>query len=137
MFCSSAFASSAGVILGSPTGVSVNHFIKADRSVDAALDYNLGSNFHLHGTYLFHKPKSVKLFGQVMGWYYGIGGRLKNVEKKDDEDEFRIGARGSTGLYWNPRSNPFEFFIEGALVMNIIPGTSVDIDAALGARYNF
>lgn len=125
-----------GAILGTPTGISVNHYLDQTHSIDGALDYRIAGKLRFHGSYLWHKPRSLKLLGQVTGWYYGAGARFRTVDN-DGDDEIRLGARGSAGILWDFPKVRCDIFAEAALVLNVVPGTSGDGDIAIGARYYF
>lgn len=129
-----------GIIVGNPTGISANHWLSGDKSIDAALAFDLDdSNIHLHSTYLWHQPDSIDLDGVLLGWYYGVGAKIQNKDKKglSDDSESHLGARGSLGLHLPVKNEKFDFFAEAALVMNIIPETDLDLDLGIGARIYF
>ncbi len=127
-----------GVILGAPTGISVDKKLSRSHSVDGALSY--GSYFYVHGTYLNHFLRSIRVEDYSFGWFYGIGARLFVLEKNKREEEKKelyLGPRGSIGLNFPIKQNPFEFFIEGSCVLNVIPETGVDLGIAVGGRFYF
>lgn len=130
-----------GVIIGSPTGISANFKTGIKNSIDAALAFDLDGDdrLHLHGTYLWHRPKAIPLEKERIGWYYGLGAKLRTHEDRgrDDDDDIRFGPRGSLGLHYPFHSNRFDLFAEIALVMNVIPETDLDLDAGIGGRIYF
>jgi len=128
-----------GAILGAPTGISGNYKLSEKNSVDFAIAFLLSSadsdKFYTHGTYLWHKPKSLKVFGQVLGWYYGLGARTRYLES--DDDNFKLAARGSLGALWDFQNVPCDLFAESSVNVNFIPSTDVGLNLAIGARYYF
>jgi hypothetical protein len=144
MFCFNLYAANGkygiGASLGSPTGFAGNYILSEKNSIDLGIDFQFGPYYndklHIHSTYLWHRPDSLKLLGQVVGWYYGAGGRLRTVSVKK-KDEMRLGARALAGLLLKMKQTPIDFFAESALIMNFIPRTSAGLDIAIGARYYF
>ncbi len=128
----------AGFIIGGPTGISTNYIFKKNRSIDGALAFD--SNFYLHGTYIYHKPRTFEIQHYRFGWYYGLGIRLKSKYKKDNDDndkEIYVGPRGSIGISVPLCKRRFELFSEFSVILNIAPKTDVDFDLALGGRVYF
>lgn len=128
-----------GLILGDPTGLSANYRFAGDRSVDGALAWNFGRwpGFEIRSDYLWHR-KNV-FHGGKFGFdlHYGIGGRLISIDDRRETDRTYFGPRLAVGLGTNFNRSALEVFTELALVMNIIPGTSADLDFGLGARIYF
>ena len=137
--CANSFANDfgLGVILGGPTGISGNYVLSEKSSVDGALAYDLSHdhNFHIQSDYLRRNLKSIKLGQYMLGWYWGIGAKLRSDEDKDDN--FRIGPRIALGTNYEFESDPVELFAETSLTMNLIPRTDADIGLGIGMRYYF
>jgi hypothetical protein len=129
-------ATAGGVMLGTPTGLNLNSFITSSSSVDFGWNYHLGSKFRIHSTYLSHNADSLKMMGQVLDWYYGLGGSLNNREE-EKKDILALGARGSLGILWDLKDKPFELFAEVAAVAFLIPATYSTVDLLVGGRYQF
>jgi hypothetical protein len=126
-----------GLVIGDPTGLSGNYRF-GDRSVDAALAWNFGrwQGFEIHSDYLWHRPGVLK--GKFsFDLHYGIGGRLISISDRNENDRTYLGPRLPVGLATNFNQTALEVFAEIALIMNIIPGTSADLDAGIGARSYF
>jgi len=131
-----------GAIFGAPTGISGNYILDENRSIDGGLGFSLSNSsdtkLEFHSTLLSHKPDSLKAFGQVLGWYYGLGGKIKIVNKDNGGDsEFRIGARASLGAKYDIIEANCDFFAEAGLIMEFIPDTNGSLDIGIGARYYF
>lgn len=118
-----------GVILGEPTGVSLQVWQTADTAIDAALAWSFGRNdkIHVHADYLLHDPLEVD-----RGWltfYYGIGGRAILA------DEARVGVRIPVGLQYIIPDSRVSLFFEVAPIFDLAPATDFDVNGGIGVRY--
>lgn len=127
-----------GAIIGSPIGISSNYKLKGNSSVDGAIGVGMGSKkrLHLRSSLLYHKPESLKAFGQVLGWFYGAGAVIKLVDE-DDETKLKVGPRGSLGAIWDYPKASCDFFIEGGVSLILTPELATDVGLSIGARYYF
>lgn len=133
-----------GVILGEPTGVSVKNWLDTRTAVDAAAAWSFSGqdSFQLHADYLIHPidlPKIPEIKGQTT-FYYGVGGRLKLQENDDhnsDNNDDRLGLRLPIGLSLLLSAVPVEFFVELVPILDLVPDTEFELNAAIGARYYF
>jgi hypothetical protein len=133
-----------GVILGDPTGFTFKTWTGRSTAVDAAAAWSFSGNdaFQLHVDYLinpFYMPKPREVSGRI-SFYYGIGARLKlqeshNGNRNDNDDLF--GVRFPVGFSHILTEAPFEFFAEIAPIVDVVPDTDADFNAAIGARYYF
>ncbi len=125
----------AGIIFGSPTGISGKYWIDKTNAVDAALGWDFiesASRLSFHCDYLFHNYSIIEA-QIVVPVYYGFGLRMR----------FKSGEKGSTGirgvigasLYL--KNQPIEIFAEAAPSFRLLPSTGLDFDAGFGARYYF
>lgn len=137
----SAHSFGLGVMLGAPTGVSVNCLLTKSHAIDFALAWqDGGQDLHLHGDYLWYPFSHFKLDNVKIDVYSGIGGRVlieDDDNTRDNEDDFHFGPRAPIGvryLFLRPR---LEIFLEAAFIFDLVPDTDFDIDGALGARYYF
>ncbi len=131
------YRAGAGVILGTVTGLSGNYRLTKSKSIDAALSFDLDDDeFTVYSTYLWHSPGSLDIDNVPFGWYLGLGAMLETVKKHKDTD-FEAGPRGSIGLHFPIRNHRFDVFLEGALVMKVIPETEVEGHLGLGGRIYF
>lgn len=118
-----------GVILGEPTGISVQVWQSGTTAIDGAVAWSLGKNdtFHIHADYLKHDQLSVDKGS--LTFYYGIGARTVLA------DEARFGARIPIGLEYIIPNNPISMFVEVAPVFDLIPATDFDVNGGIGVRY--
>ncbi|QQS36322.1 MAG: hypothetical protein IPM56_19115 [Ignavibacteriales bacterium] len=124
-----------GIILGEPTGISGKAWTSSLNAVDFALGYSFSpknSRIHLHVDYLFHSMRPFDSSEKFL-LYYGPGVRIKSRQN----DDSILGIRGVIGLAWIPRNAPVDIFLEVVPILNIIPGTSFNMNAGLGARFYF
>ncbi len=134
-----------GVILGEPTGVSFKTWIDDRTAIDAAAAWSFSENdsFQFHADYLIHPfamPKPPEIRGAV-SFYFGIGGRFKLKESKNrdsrNENDDLLGIRFPVGFSHLMAEAPVEFFAELVPVLDVVPDTDADLNAAIGARYYF
>ncbi len=141
LLCSMLSASQLGVgiILGSPTGLSMKLWRSRKVAFDLALAWDFGNDyFHIHGDYLYHFPLSMEGISQRSLYsYLGIGARMKFRNNRNGEDNSILGLRGVGGLEFIPHSVPLDMFIEIAPVMSFIPKTDFDLEGGVGIRYSF
>ena len=124
-----------GIIVGEPTGISGKVWTSPINAFDFALGYSFSprnSRVHLHVDYLFHSLTPFDSSEKFL-LYYGPGVRLKSREN----DDSILGIRGVIGLAWIPRNAPVDVFLEVVPILNIIPATSFNMNAGLGARFYF
>lgn len=124
-----------GMIVGNPTGISAKYWHNRTNALDFGLGYSFSAtytNFNFHADYLWHES-DVFRSRETLYLYYGAGVRLKSVTGGDGS----LGVRAVLGVDWFLSRSPLEFFIEAAPVLRIIPATTMDVDAGLGARYYF
>lgn len=118
-----------GVILGEPTGISVQVWQSGTTAIDGAIAWSLGKNdtIHIHADYLKHDQLSVDRGS--LTFYYGIGARAILA------DDARFGARIPIGLEFIIPNNPISMFVEVAPVFDLIPATDFDVNGGIGVRY--
>lgn len=134
----------AGVIVGEPTGLSLKHWVAADRAFDAAAAWSLEGNdsLQLHADYLFHNFSALKedIPEQSTAVYYGLGARVcfhEDNGRGHDDNDTTLGVRIPVGLDFFPAKSPIDIFLEIVPVLEVAPSTEFDLDAALGARFFF
>ena len=127
-----------GVILGDPTGLSAKMKLDGDHSLDGALAYSTGkhSGLQLHADYLRDHARSWTTKGGPLDLYYGLGGRVISY-KEDHKSETSLGPRGSLGLSFDVFNPNIELFGELALILEVVPDMTADLDAGIGARIRF
>ena len=124
-----------GAMLGEPTGFSGKYWINETNAADFGLAYSFigsHSSVSLHADYLYHVEDVIKS-NYRLPLYYGFGARIRFVNNADNS----FGARGVIGLVWMHDTLPIDVFGELAPVFNLLPSTSLNFDAAIGARYYF
>lgn len=132
-----------GLMVGEPTGISFKTWTSQNTAIDAGLAWSVGrfDAVRLHADYLWHDFGI--LGGEVnkgrLPVYYGIGGRLIFADDHPDpgDNNAVLGARVPVGVNYLLEDSPVGFFFEVAPIVNIIPETDFDVDAALGVRYYF
>jgi hypothetical protein len=132
-----------GVVAGEPTGISLKNWQSRNTALDGAIAWSFAGNdyIQLHGDYLSHNFSLLKVEKGQLPFYYGIGGRLKliNSDNKNDEgnDKTRIGVRIPLGLAYLFEKATLDLFVEVVPVLDLVPETQFDLNAAIGLRYFF
>jgi hypothetical protein len=135
-----------GIILGEPTGLTLKKWIDDRYAIDAAAAWSFSENdsFQLHADYLAHnfsflKPVNIKK-GRLPV-YFGIGGRVKlkkeNESKGRNDDDTLVGIRVPLGISYLFSDAPVDIFGEIVPLLDIVPDTEFDLNAAIGARFYF
>ena len=128
----------AGLILGSPTGLSVKYWTGRTNALDAVLGFPFDSdvklNFHMN--YLWQFPISANVPGELP-FYIGLGARLRSIDKPNQTQKVDFGVRIPIGLEFSPQNVPLNFFAELAPVIVFTPSGAVNVDAGIGIRYRF
>jgi hypothetical protein len=124
-----------GMIIGEPTGLSAKLGIGRENAVDGALAWSLDDDddVQVHADYLFHNYTLLRVEEGKLPLYFGIGGRLRLLEDRDD----RVGIRFPVGLEYIFASAPFEVFVEIAGILDLTPDTDFEVNGGLGVRYTF
>lgn len=122
-----------GVIVGEPTGISGKYWTGSTTAFDAALAWSFVDEnaFQIHADYLFHNIRLITISEGKLPFYYGIGARLKTA------NDIKLGVRVPLGLAYLFQNVPIDIFVEVVPILDIIPKTDFQINAALGARYFF
>lgn len=131
-----------GIMVGDPTGISGKYWLSGDRAADFGLAWSLnGDYFHVHADYLFHNTSLISVSKGQLALYYGPGVRIRTWSKGKWEDhdgsQVSFGARFPVGLDYMFDGAPVDCFLELAPSLDLVPSTTFDLDAAIGARYWF
>lgn len=118
-----------GVMLGEPTGISLQVWQSGSTAIDGAVAWSFGrhDHVHIHADYLKHNPLDVNQGS--LTFYYGIGARAILA------DEARFGARFPVGLHYIIPDSRVSLFVEVAPIFNLIPATDFDMNGGIGVRY--
>jgi hypothetical protein len=123
----------AGIMLGEPTGISLKNWLSKINAWDAGIAWNFGKHdkFHVHGDYVWNKYDLIKVDKGILPVYYGVGARFLV------EDDTHLGIRGVVGLDYIFDGLPLDVFLELAPIFDIVPGTGLSFNGAIGLRYFF
>lgn len=136
-----------GFILGEPTGISFKGWVAADRAIDGAVAWSLGSGnvFRVHADYLFHSYP-IQVNKGSLPLYYGPGLRMRIWDNNEhwhhgewhhEDGNVDLGVRFPVGLAYQFADAPLDVFLEIAPVIGLVPSTYFDVDGGLGLRYWF
>jgi hypothetical protein len=122
-----------GIILGEPTGVSAKLWLTDRTAVDAAAAWSFSDEaaFHLHADYLFHNFDLISVEKGKLPVHFGVGARVKF------ENKSKFGVRIPIGLTYIFDGAPFDLFVEVVPILDLIPDTEFEANAAIGARFFF
>jgi hypothetical protein len=136
-----------GLIVAGPTGLSGKLYMADWLALDFAFGYYYGAyedhGLGAHVDLLFHplvlaytEPFSVPL-------YFGVGGIVVNdkdaCRRCDRDDDLEAGVRVPFGLALEFNGVPLDFFVEIALIVQLIDDDDhrLGVDAAAGLRFWF
>lgn len=122
-----------GVILGEPTGVSFKNWVGRREAFDVAVAWSFEGEgaIHIHADYLFHNFRLFNIEKGDLVFYYGIGARVKTVDKT------QVGVRIPVGLSYLFEKDPVEIFFELGPILNLTPKTLFRMTTGVGVRYYF
>lgn len=138
-----------GVIVGNPTGLSLKYILSPTNAVVGAAAWHLDGGLHLHGDYLFIWPDFIPTRKNPLAGYIGAGARLRTwddspchwnhhrCDDDDDDEEVSLGVRVPFGMAYAFSPHPFEVFAEIVPTLDLVPGTDLDLDLAIGGRFYF
>lgn len=131
-----------GVVLGSPTGLSLKYMLSRQSAFSAHAGWTFigGAGVHLTGDYQHLFPMVIETAeGTTISDftpYVAVGGRFRFKEEEDtDDNEFHLGVRIGGGVEYNV--SQFGIFLELVPVVDLIPETSFDVEGGLGFLFYF
>lgn len=127
----------AGVILGSPSGLTAKLFLNQHDAVDFGIG-EAADSLYIYADYLRHYSQAIPV--KEMKLYLGIGAGFHDFEKdtrREDTDENRIDIRVPIGIEYMFDQPPIGIFLELVPALRIVPDVDFDIRGGLGARYFF
>jgi len=134
-----------GVIVGEPTGLTFKTWLSPTKAIDAAAAWSFSENpsFQFHMDYLLHSY-FIKEPAESKGSLpvdFGLGFRLKLKGDKDgdglNDDKTMVGVRIPFGISYLFADAPLDIFGEVVPVLDLVPDTQFDINAAFGLRLYF
>lgn len=133
-----------GLILGEPTGVSAKLYLTDTTAVDAALGGAIvGKGVQVHADYLWHPWVLTNEKSFVMPAYLGLGGRILQHDRGDEDDDLHIGVRVVGGIMFDFREIPLDVFLEVAAIGEFKSadgdhgGFGPALNLGVGGRYYF
>ena len=125
-----------GVIIGEPTGPCFKYWLGSKSAIDGAVAWSFDrhGSLHIHADYLLHYFSFIDVDKGRFPFYYGLGGRIKFGHNDDDD---RLGVRIPIGLEYLFEGAPPGIFIELVPILDLVPETEIEYNAAIGVRYYF
>jgi len=124
-----------GVMAGEPTGISFKGWVSPGSAIDGGLAWSFegDGNIHIHVDYIVHHFTLIKIEKGSLPLYYGIGGRFRFRDDRDDD----IGIRIPVGLDYLFANSSFDVFFEVVPILDLAPSTELSFNAAIGGRFFF
>jgi len=136
-FYRSSFAqTSAGFILGDPTGFTVQHETSKTKAISGVVGWS-SSDLTIVGNYLLTVPQGLKLESAQFDLYYGLGFRFISIDGGKHDGKISLSPRVPGGIRYRFQGSQLETFAELSLNMELTPDTGFDLDGGLGLRYRF
>lgn len=146
--CAQTTGVGAGLIVGSPTGITAKFWTSKVNAIDFAIGwsnngtwthfgngyayYYTQSLLHLQVDYVWHAFHVIRS-SQRLPLYYGLGIHFDSGNTVPTS----LGLRAVGGIDWMPHAVPIDVFVEVAPVFYLSPTAGLGLDAGLGARYFF
>lgn len=133
------YSTGIGLRGGFFSGVSIKHFIGANKAVEGILDTRW-KGFNITGLYEIH---SQAFDIDRLNWYYGVGGHVgfwngSDVNWGDDSDYTLIGVDGILGIEYNFHEIPINIGLDWKPTINLSGHSGFWGDGgALTIRYIF
>ncbi|MCB0422957.1 MAG: hypothetical protein KDD61_18290 [Bdellovibrionales bacterium] len=124
-----------GFALGTPTGLSGRYLLDGRDSLSSVLGWT-DHHINMHVDYIRMREDLFKIDKAPIDAYYGGGVILWQKEDKGDVEN-RLGVRIPGGLMLQIEDPNLEFFIELAVVLNLVPSTIATANFNIGLRYQF
>jgi len=127
-----------GVILGEPTGLSFKAWTGGSTAIAGAAAWSFGNTdaLQLHVDYLFHNFRLLKVSKGRLPFYYGLGVRVL-LHDQDGDDDTVLGVRFPLGLEYLFASPSLGIFVEIVPILDLVPASEFDLNAAVGFRIYF
>lgn len=125
-----------GIIVGEPTGLDAKLWLSERSALQGAVAWSLESHssLHIHTDYILHNFNLIDISKGRMPLYFGIGGRIR---LGDDGYDDNVGVRIPVGLDYMFEGEPIDIFLEVVPILDLVPDTDFDLNAAIGARFFF
>jgi hypothetical protein len=122
-----------GVILGEPTGLSMKMLMSKTTAIAGALAWSFSGAGYLdsHADYLCYKYDLIKVKKGELPVYFGPGVHI------GFGSSILLGIRGVVGMDYIFSNAPWDIFIEVVPILELIPGTGLGFNTAIGTRYFF
>lgn len=129
-----------GIMAGDPTGISIKSWINDKTAIDGGVGWSFSGedSFQMHADYLFHNFEILETATMEgsLPLYYGIGGRYR-YEEDDGGGDSVFGVRVPIGVSYIFPESPIDVFAEIVPILDLIPDTEIELNAAVGIRYYF
>jgi hypothetical protein len=122
-----------GIMAGEPTGFTGAYTLSPKATIDGdlAYGYERQSAWRINSDYIVTGNRLSDDQISAIDFYFGGGLRLKF--SNDTEFGFRV----PVGMTYQFSNYPIQAFGELAPIMDVVPGTQLSVDVAIGARYFF
>ena len=132
-----------GAVVGAPTGLSINYFLRQNVTLHTTLAYDFSHDDDLQlASHYTWRRNTLSIENVRFGWFWGLGARLAlhdhdHNKHHDHDNHYNLGPSATLGQFHEFKEVPLELFLKGNLTANIIQDTGVDGDLMLGLHFNF
>lgn len=129
-----------GIMIGEPTGITGKYWMSSRNALAGGIAWSYRghpdrrgrtNNLHLHMDYQAHNFELFNVEQGMMGFYYGVGGRLRSGPNAN------IGVRIPLGLNYLFATNALEIYFEIVPILDLMPATELEGNGGIGLRYYF
>lgn len=136
VFARPARAIAVGVILGEPTGISLQWIRPGNRAVNASIAWSFRGRDTVHATIDYVIRRRFDNRDPLDFYYYGIGAGIGLAEAASPENAVDFNLRVPLGIEAFPADRVGGFF-EIAPGVEMIPSTDFELSGGVGVRYHF
>lgn len=128
-----------GVVLGSPTGLSMEFGLAASSALHLAVgleginDQGRDDDVYVHLVWRFYLAELATTPDFTLPLYLGVGPYIADI----GNDDISLGARAPVGIAFSFNSVPIDLFLEIALLLRVVEDVDLGIGGAIGFHYFF
>lgn len=135
-----------GLILGNPTGLSWKYLLSQRYAISGAAAWHFDQALHVHVDHVWRFPGLIPVEVGTLTGEVGVGGRITTHKERkcerlttfcEEKNRVYLGVRIPFIGDYNFADAPIDIFLEIAPAISLIPGTDIDLDLGMGARYFF
>lgn len=132
------YNNAVGVRLGTENGLSFKTFIENDTALDFILSFTSNNSRKASRITALYEVYEQLPDAPGLSWYYGAGGGLGSVKRKDQDKEFLLAIDGVIGLDYKFSNDPINISLDYKPTFEIAPNSDLDpLHIGLSVRFTF